>query len=680
MNERAVPSIDAGRWAALGLAATAVGITLVIWFAVRVGWTTDGVGTPSWPSLLVTIVSFGVAGAVLVDRRPDLPFGWLLAGTAASQVLFAATALPALAAVREGSDSALVGWGLAAGSLGFLPVAVQGVVYVRFPSGQPQSWRGRVLEVVIIAGTVLVLVGGLLRSDLSDMAPGRTDGISHPLTGGTVIGTIADAITVAAPLVVLAGLLAGLGVVGRFRRADGIERQQLKWLSVGVIASLALFPFAVAEVSWLALIDIFGSLLFVVTLAIPVLRYRLWSIDTIVRRSLAYGTVSALLALVYVGVAVMGASVVSQRVGTATAAIVIAVAFAPLGSRVQRVVDRVAYGDRSDPYRTISALDRRLADVAEPGELLPVMVTTLATSLRLPYVAIESVHDGIPLAVHGTFAEFVERWPLVHEGTVEGFLIAAPRRGEEAFDQRDRRLLKDVARHAGFAVHAEALTADLTESRRRLVTAREEERRRMRRDLHDGLGPVLTAVGLNIDAARSRLATDATAADQHLCDAREATRQALDDIRRLVHGLRPPALDNLGLVGALELHLGRLTPGHCCVVVDAENLPFLPAAIEVAAYRIAVEAVTNTMRHTAASSCSVRLAVERETLLIQVRDNGGPTAPWTPSVGILSMREQAWDLGGDLTCGPDELGGAVTARLPLPAGRPSNGAGPAEPR
>lgn len=354
----------------------------------------------------------------------------------------AATALPVLAAVRLGNDSALVGWGLAAGTLGFLPVAVQGIVYVRVPTGQPQSSRGRVLEVVIIAGTVLVLVGGLLRSDLSDTAPGRTDGISHPLTGGTVIGSIADAITVAAPLVVLAGLLAGLGVVGRFRRADGIERQQLKWLSVGVIASLALFPFAVAEVSWLSLIDIFGSLLFVVTLAIPVLRYRLWSIDTIVRRSLAYGTVSVLLALVYVGVAAVGASVVSQRVGTATAAIVIAVAFAPLGSRVQRVVDRVAYGDRSDPYRTIDALDRRLADVAEPGELLPVMVTTLATSLRLPYVAIESGNDGIPLAVHGTFTGLVERWPLVHEGTVEGFLIAAPRRGEEAFDQRDRGLLR----------------------------------------------------------------------------------------------------------------------------------------------------------------------------------------------------------------------------------------------
>ena len=123
---------------------------------------------------------------------------------------------------------------------------------------------------VIIAGTALVLFGGLFRSDFSDMAPEWTDGIEHPLTGGTTLGTVADALMVAAPVVVLAGLLAGLGVVARFRRAEGIVRQQLKWLTVGVLVSLALFPFAVAEVSWLAVVEVFDSLLFVVTLAIPV--------------------------------------------------------------------------------------------------------------------------------------------------------------------------------------------------------------------------------------------------------------------------------------------------------------------------------------------------------------------------------------------------------------------------
>ncbi len=665
MNGRGVSPRSAGRWAAFFLGTTCLGIALVLWFAVRVDWTTAGFGNPSWPALLVTIVSYGVAGALLVDRRPDLPFGWLLSGAACSQVVYAATALPALAAARDGIDSTLVGWGLAASTLGFLPLAVQGIVYVRFPTGRPISRRGRALEVVIIAGTALALIGGLLRPDFSDMAPESTRGLSHPLTGGTVVGTIAEVLMIAAPLVVLAGLFAGLGVVARFRQAEGLMRQQLKWLTVGVIVSVALFPFAVSEVAWMADIDMFDSLLFVVTLAIPVLRYRLWSIDTILRRSLAYGAATAVLVGVYLAITAVGASVVSRRAGTSVAAIVIAFAFAPLASRVQRAVDRFAYGDRSDPYRTLSELDRRLAEVAEPGELLPAMVATLASSLRLPYVAIESAHSGIPLAAHGNVASYTERWPLIHEGTVEGFLIAAPRRGEETFDRRDRRLLEDVARHAGVAVHAEALTADLTESRQRLVSAREEERRRIRRDLHDGLGPVLTAVGLNIDAARSRLATDAVATDQHLSDAREATRQALDDIRRLVNGLRPPALDNLGLVGALELHLGRLTQAHCQVAIEAANLPCLPAAVEVAAYRIAVEAVTNTIRHTNASTCTVKLSSISETLLVDINDNGLATGPWTPSVGILSMREQARDLGGDLTCGPDVNGGRVAARLPV---------------
>ena len=647
------------------LGATAVGVALVVWFAARVDWATDAMGAPSWPSVLVTMVSYGVAGALLIDRRPDLPFGWLLSGTALSQVVFAATALPALAAARDGSDSALVGWGLAAGTLGFLPIAVQGIVYVRFPTGQPASRRGRVLEASIVAGTSLVLIGGFFRSDLGDTAPEWTEGISHPLTGGTAVGAIAETIMVAAPLVVLAGLVAGLGVVARFRKAAGIARQQLKWMTVGAVVSLALFPFVVVEVSWLAVVESFDSLLFVVALAIPVLRYRLWAIDTIVRRSLAFGAVSAILVAAYLGFLAVAVTVVSRQVGAAVAAIVIAAVFAPLASMVQRWVDRLAYGDRNDPYRTISALDRRLADVAKPGDLLPAMVTTLATSLRLPYVAIESAHGTIPLATHGHAVGDVERWPLIHEGTVEGFLIAAPRRGENTFDQRDRRLLEDVARHAGVAVHAAALTADLTESRQRLVSAREEERRRIRRDLHDGLGPVLTAVGLNIDAARSRLPTDAATADQHLSDARDATRQALDDIRQLVHGLRPPALDNLGLTGALELHLSRLNPADCRLVLDAEQLPCLPAAVEVAAYRITVEAVTNTVRHSRASACTVSLTADDAGLLIDVRDNGNANGPWTAGTGIHSMREQAADLGGTITYGPNQHGGHVTARLPI---------------
>lgn len=200
-----------------------------------------------------------------------------------------------------------------------------------------------------------------------------------------------------------------------------------------------------------------------------------------------------------------------------------------------------------------------------PGEALPAIVEAVAGSLRLPYVAIERGRDGSELAVFEQPSATTERWPLSHEGQVEGFLVASPRRGEEAFDDRDRELLEDVARHAGLAIHAEGLTADLLLSRQRLVSAREEERRRLRRELHDELGPVLTGVGLNLDAARARISATTPAihpglgaVDELLAEAKLASNQSIADLRRLVYGLRPLAVDVLGLTGAV-----RAQPSGC---------------------------------------------------------------------------------------------------------------------
>ena len=655
----------ASGWCAIAaLIVVAVGVGVIVWYVAATGPTIHAEGL-GWPALLVTIGSYGVVGAVLIDRRPDLPFGWLLAGTAATQVIVAGAVLPALAVLRDGGDSTIAHLALAASNLGFVPVAVQGIVYVRFPTGSPSSRRGRILEILIVVGTATVVVGGCLQSEFSDLLAEPSADVSNPLTGGTTIGRIADASLAIAPLVVLAGLLAGLGVVARYRHAHGIERQQLKWMTVGVLVSLALFPFAVAEVSWLDVVDIFGSLLFVTTLAIPVLRYRLWAIDTIVRRSAAYAIATGVLIGVYLLAVRLGTGLMSDALGASVAAAIVAVAFAPLRSLAQRLVDRLAYGDRRDPYRTISALDQRLSEVVEPGQVLPALVSTLSSSLRLPYVAIERAPDHDVIAAAGTEQASVHRWPLVHEGTIEGYLLAAPRLGEERFDDRDQRLLSDVARHAGVAVHAELLAADLITSRQRLVTAREEERRRIRRDLHDGLGPMLTAVGLNIDAARVRLDGPEGIAAGHLDDAREATTRALDDVRRLVYGLRPPVLDNHDLAEAIRLTLRRLESARCRVELDTTNLPELPAAVEVAAYRIVVEAATNSVRHGHASRCRATISHDDHAILLDVCDDGRSTAPWTPGVGIASMREHASELGGVLQCGPTPTGARVHARLPL---------------
>lgn len=654
----------------------------------------------------LTILCYGLAGALLIDRRPDLPFGWILAAGAALHAVHGVATLGGSALALTGHGSMAVRWLiLAGGGLGFLPMVVQGLINLRFPTGRVSTGAGRWLQRCIMGCSALGYAGWLLGATSLDPPDFPGSALPPSFTAGTALGQAADQLIVLVPIVVLLCNAAGIGVMLRFRRATGLERQQLKWRAAHVVYALALFPFVVSDLIWLPPID---SILFVATLVVPVLRYRLWAIDTILRRSVAYSLVAAALALLYGLVAAAGSRLVSQTVGTSVAAGIVAVAFVPVRDRARRVIDRLFYGDRSDPHATLRELGRRLGGAAPPGTVLAAIVDTVQTSLRLPYVAIERVADGTVLAASGQPGTRTEHWPLAYDGRQEARLVASPRRGEDAFDQRDRDLLADVARQAGSAVHAEALTADLLASRQRLVQAREEERRRLRRDLHDGLGPVLTAIGLNLDAARVRLsATTGTAAgaavgvgaglavagveaagdggagakavaaaDRLLVEAKAASTQALTDLRQVVYGLRPPALDDLGLVGAVRAQADRLAAGSGLAVelIVDEGLPALPAAVEVAAFRTAVEAVTNVVRHGRAGRCCVRLALAGpDTLELTVTDDGPDSdgrdsgGAWTPGVGLSAMRERAEELGGTLEAGPTGSGGRVAARYPLPA-------------
>lgn len=650
----------AERWAVatwLVTVAGAVGIGAMITLDVA---TPNGVVTDLVTPLL-TVVAYGVGGAVLIDRRPDLPFGWLLGFTAMTQVFVVVGAVVARDAALGGD---IDGWARAAAALtsfGFLPVAIQGLVNVRFPTGRPATRRGRVLERMIIAGTLGGVVGGICLA-VGDPTQLLADpGDTAPSSGGWLVD-LGSALQILVPVVVLLGLVAGIGVVVRYRRAEGIERQQLKWRAVAVVVAFALFPFAVTEVTdWIDPVD---SVLFVVTLAVPVLRHRLWSIDTILRRSAVYTVVAIILGAAYLALASAGAWLVSERFGSAVAAVVVALGFGPMRSWTQRTLARVAYGNRDDPERTIRALDRRLAAVADAGRVLPVITETVASSLRLPYVAIETV-DGTVLAATGTSLPRSERWSIGYEGLVEGMLVASPRRGEDVFDERDRKLLAEVAAHAGAAVRAEVTGAALLTSRHRLVSAREEERRRLRRDLHDGLGPLLTGVGLSLDAARSLLESNPTDAARYLGDARDGTSQAIGDIRRLVYGLRPPSLDHLGLAGAIEQHVAQLTAVGLHVDLDVGPVGRIPAAVEVAVYRITVEALANAINHGEARGCGVVIERAADDVRVEIVDDGHSDGAWTPGVGLLSMREQVDELGGTVWAGPSGGGGRVEARIPL---------------
>ncbi len=341
------------------------------------------------------------------------------------------------------------------------------------------------------------------------------------------------------------------------------------------------------------------------------------------------------------------------------------------------------YGLRDEPYVVLAGLGQRLKTTLDPDAVLSTIVATVREALKLSYAAIEVKEETtFVLAASSGTPPIKEalRLPLVYQSKQVGTLIIAPRGWDDALTPADLRLLDDLTQQIGNAVHTvrltadlQALTGDLKRSREHLVTAREEERRRLRRDLHDGLGPMLSAIMLNVGLVRTIYHRDPETTDTLLNQLEEEIEQVIGDIRRVVYNLRPPALDELGLVGAIREYVAQLgneeqAPNTSLkLTVEApEVLPHLPAAVEVAAYRIVQEAVTNVIRHAHAHSCCVCFQVQ-DSLKIEVSDDGkGIEEADRSGIGLTSMRERAEELGGTFTINKaSPYGTQITACLPL---------------
>ena len=421
--------------------------------------------------------------------------------------------------------------------------------------------------------------------------------------------------------------------------------------------------------------------------AAAILRDRLFDLDVAINRSLVYGGMTVGVLAAY-AVAVSALTVLAGQepgfAGSLLATGAAALVALPLRDVLQRGVNRAMYGSRDEPWRAMRVLGARLEWAVDPERAFPAITESVAEALRLPYVGLEVVDEGgrsAMVAEHGTAPAALEAMPLTHGAEPVGRLLLGVRAGERGFRPTELALLTDLARQAGAAIHAQRLRDDLARSRERLVLAREEERRRFRRDLHDGLGPTLAAVGMRAEAAAAVLDVDPEAGRRQLEALGDEIRVALADVRRLVEGLRPPALDELGLMGAIGQQAARLDsamahpePGVAAIRVESDPVPMpdLPAAVEVAAYRIAVEAMTNAVRHAGARLCSVRLEAAAQ-LTIEVTDDGrGLPSPLRPGTGLESMRERAEELGGDVSFEPRPGGGTrVVARLPLDQARPA---------
>ena len=566
-------------------------------------------------------------------------------------------------------------WHLPALLVDFLSIGLYPLVFGLFPDGRfVPRWAPWMLGVFVVG----FLTSPFFLDPLALPAPEWVKVLGVLLLGGDTI------------LIIIAQLY-------RYRHVSGpIQRQQTKWVMFGLIVLLTEFlvylptlivPSLSPSSSILSLLFIVvfpPTVVFVITLtfSIAILRYRLWDIDIIINRTLVYGMLTACVVGIYVLVVVLLGTLLQARGNIAISLLatgLIAMLFQPLRDRLQRAVNRLMYGERDEPYRVISRLGQRLEATLAPEAILPTIVETVAMTLKLPYAAIALKEEDIltPAASFGASREGEDlvRLPLVAQHELVGELVLAPRAPGEAFTPADQRLLEDLSRQIGVAVYAvrltvdlKRLTIDLQRSRERLVTAREEERRRLRRDLHDGLGPQLASLTLKLETARNRLAHDPLA-DTLLSDLAQRTQATVADIRHLVYALRPPALDELGLVSALH----ELTLQHSDQIVmhlDAPTcLPELPAAVEVAIYRIAQEALTNVVRHAHARHCDLQLILDEKAgwLSLSLQDDGSGLLPSrSAGVGLVSMRERAEELGGTCTIEPVESGGTrVLVRLPL---------------
>ncbi|WP_084773034.1 sensor histidine kinase [Nonomuraea candida] len=653
--------------AAIAVAAPILGLSaILVWAGLPAEWTPSVTVTPQ----SAVIYTFPAVGAFLVYHRPRLNMAWLmsLGGLGAAVSDLAHAFMFRFAADQE---LALAGWSRVPLQLGW---AVCGLTLTMLlplysPDGRLPSRRWRPVLWLGCAS-----LGAATARNLFKMPP-PAEGYPYPWVIPSPLQ-----IPALAPYLDTIGVVSWTGIYGamalsalsmgmRMRRADPIGRRQIGWplfAFSGYIVFLigsSIWPGLMwAAVVWAAVIPF--------AVAFSVMRYRLYGIDTVISRAFVAAGVVAVVSAVYFGAGTLSGLLVSgyDQVAGIAAALFAGAFFQPLRRALQRAVDRLLYGAVGDP----SVLAERLTQAVrrgDPAKALNSVVSVLRDGLAVEGVAVE-VADGEPRYVEsGRVGPDPREVPLVWHGTWVGRLLVGPPGPRRFPAAHNERVLATLTPYAADVAHAVRMAADLQRSRERILTAREEERRRLRRDLHDGLGQTLSAMAMTINMARLSLKNSPEAADELLRELHAGMSAVTGDIRELVYGLRPPALDDLGLARAVHDLAGRSSPDIDVAVESEGDLEELPAAVEVAVYRIVQEALTNIRRHAEATRARIALRRERAVLRVLVEDDGkGLPASRRAGVGLGSMRERAAELGGlCVVTGEPGAGTRVEVVLPLQA-------------
>lgn len=637
-----------------------------------------------WDGLFSFFIAtaFAIVGMLVTSRYPRNPIGWIFIAVSWLDALNLALSVYRI-------------YGPAMGATGYVPAIFHDLwmpttifptifVFLLFPDGRLISKRWR----IVFWSATLGLVGTHFTVALHP-GPIPLWGVETNPDGIAGAAGVLDIVLQLTQSLLLIGILGSLvAFVIRIYRAQGIERQQMKWL--GYALGLMLLSIVFSSLTWLLwtgntlmvqlsdLLTYLALLSIAIATSIAILRYRLYDIDVVINRTLVYSALTASVILIYILI-VGGLGTFFQAQDNLIIALLatgmIAVLFQPLREWLQRRVNRLVYGERDDPIEALSRLGQQM-EVALPSEqVLPALVKTIAQTLKLPFVGI-TLKGGRNISL-GQETENSVAFPFIFQGETTGVLLVSPRNPGDKFTPGEMRLLQNLARQAGAAVKNAQLTADLQRSRQSLVTAREEERHRLRRDLHDGIGPTMAGLTLKLDAAKDLVSSgletgkkeELEEAMQLLSELKSQTQETVQNIRHIVHTLRPPSLDVLGLIPALQAHFGQVaSPRNLEIQMTASphDFPRLSAAAEVAAYRIALEAVTNVIRHAHAGLCKVSLSLENGDLKMEIKDDGiGLAKAHTHGIGLDSMRERAEELGGrfELTSSPQ--GTRVCAEIPI---------------
>ncbi|MFI1486715.1 sensor histidine kinase [Streptomyces sp. NPDC020747] len=575
------------------------------------------------------------------------------------QVILAAYGGYGVMAAQPGWPGAA--WAAAASTGLWIPsvLVTPTIVLALYPNGRLPSrwWRWPVIGVAV-AISLPVLTMPFDPAAYDDIAPGHAPPATLPSWALTLVLW-----GVHIPLLVVSILAIWVGTVVRLIRTKAPERQQLVWFVCGAGPLLTVTYFSVLPQQAIAVC----VALIPVVVAIGVLRYRMLGIEIVLRRGLVYGGLTAAVIAVYLTVTVLVGSALDERPlpGVLTAALV-AVSLTPARDRLQRMADRFVYGARGDPLRAIAQLGDQVA-VAGESDLLPAALRAVTDAVRAPAASVTAA-DGRSIGSTGDTPKTGPTFPLQVGGRFVGVLQVADRGPADSYGETETRLLAALAPQVAVLVRALELTEALETERDRVIGVTRAERDRLRRDLHDGLGPSLSGMGLGLQAAVDTLhAGDRPACTSLLTRIRDEVDVAVQEIRRIIDGLRPTALDAMSLAEALRRH-AKTVSGTLPVEVTVTELAALHPEVETAAYRIVTEAITNSVRHAEAQRCHVLLAARDGKLHITVTDDGSGIPPGsTVGVGLSSMRRRAQALAGTLTVQSTTSGTVLAATLPLEA-------------